>query len=78
MCIRDSANTYTLKHNGKSLTLAPLPRLECHKAKPGKGSEKIPHKSGTREDYPTSKSKPQIALLMVKLNISEGVKPLTL
>jgi len=65
------ANTYTLKHNGKSLILAPLPSLKPHKAKPGKGSEKRPHKSETREECATGKSKPRIALLMVKSNTSE-------
>jgi len=51
------ANTYTLKHNGKILTLASLPPPKYHKAKPKKGSKKSPHKSETREECATSKSK---------------------
>ena len=69
------ANTYSLKHNGKSITLAPLP---LPKPKPGKGSKKSPHKSETSKECATSKRKPRNALLMVKPNISEGVKSLPL
>jgi len=36
------ANTYTFKHNGKGLTLDPLPPPDPHKVKLGKESEKIP------------------------------------
>jgi len=59
------ANTYLLKYNGKSLTLAPLPPSEPHKAKSGKGSEKIPQTSETWEECATRKNKARIALLMV-------------
>ena len=72
------ANTYSLKHNEKNITLAPLPPPEPHKAKSGKESEKIPRKSETREECATSKSKRRITLLMVNLNTSEGVEPLPL
>ena len=69
------ANTYSLKHNTKSLTLAPLPPPNPHKIKLGKVSEKSPYMSETQKYCTTSKSKPWIFLLMVKPNISEGVKP---
>jgi len=36
-------NTYSLNHNGKSLTLAPLLAPKPYKAKLGKGSEKSSH-----------------------------------
>jgi len=72
------ANTDSFKYNGKSHALAHLPPSEPHQAKSGKGSKKIPNKSETREECATSKSKPQIALLMVKPNTSEGVEYLTL
>jgi len=60
------AHTYSLKHNGKSLTLAPLSPLKSHKAKPGKGRKKSPYKSETQEECATIKSKLRFALLMVK------------
>jgi len=72
------ANAYSLKKNGKGLTFALLPLPKPHKAKPGKGSQKSPYRSETREACATRKSKPQIALLMVKPNIVEEVEPLSL
>ena len=72
------ANTYSLKHNGKSRTLAPLPTREPHKAKSSKGSKKIPHNSEGWEERTTSKSKPRITILMVNPNTSKGVEPLPL
>jgi len=72
------ANTYSLKHNAKSLTLAPLPPLEPLKAKLGKGSKKSPHKSETREECTTCKSKPRIGLITVMPNTSDGGEPLRL
>ena len=56
--------------------MAPLPPPGPHKAKPRKGSKKSPRKSETWEECATSKSKLQIALVMVKPNKSQGVKPL--
>ena len=58
--------------------MALLPPHEPHNAKPGKGSKKNLHKRETWEERATSKSKPQIALLMMKPNTSEGAKPLPL
>ena len=71
-------NTYTLKHDGKSLALAHLPLTEPYKAKARKGSEKSSHKSEIWEEYATSKSRPRITLPMVKPNTSEEVRPLPL
>ena len=56
--------------------MAPSPPPGPHKAKPRKGSEKSPRKSETWEECATSKSKLQIALVIVKPNKSQGVKPL--
>jgi len=75
---RGYANIYSLKHNGKSITLAPLSLPKPHTAKLGKGSKNWPYKSETREECATSKSKPQIALQMTKLNTSEEVEPFPL
>ena len=49
-----------------------------NKDKLGKESKKSPYKSETREECTTSKSKPRIALAMVKLSTSEAVESLPL
>ena len=66
-------NTYSLKDNGYSLTLTPLVPPKPLAIKLMKGREKSLHKSETRDESFTSKSKPRIALLMVKPNTSEVV-----
>jgi len=73
-----NANIYLLKQNGKSLTSAPLPPTHTHKIKLGKGSKSTLCMRKTRVKCTTSESKPQIALLIVKPNINECAKPLSL
>jgi len=58
--------------------MTPFHLLKPHKIKLGKGSEKNLHKSEIQDECATSKSKPQITLLMVKPNRSEEVNPLCL
>ena len=69
------ANTYSLKHNGCSLTLTPLPPPKPPIIKLNKGREKNLHKSKILDESAASKRKPQIALLMVKPNTSEVLNP---
>jgi len=69
-------NSYSLNHNGCSLTLTPLLLPKPHKIRSRKGSEKNIYKSETQDECATSKSKPQIALLVVKPIISDEVNPL--
>ena len=52
------ANTYSLNHNVKNPTSAPLPPPKPHKAKLRKKNKKTPHKNKTREECATTKSNP--------------------
>jgi len=60
------ANTYSPNHNRFSHTLTRLPPLKPLIIKPGKGREKRRYKIETQDESATSKSKPQISLLIVK------------
>jgi len=71
-------NTYALKLQGRSLTLAPLPPPKPLKIKPGKENKKSLYMSETWVERVISKSKPSYALLMVESNTSEVVNPYTL
>ena len=62
------------KHQAKALAFTSF--SPPHKYKLNEGCENNPHKSETREKCATSKSKPQIALLVLKPNTSERVEPL--
>ena len=59
-------NTYSLKHNKCSLTLTLIPPPKPLIIESRKEREKSLHKSKTRDESATIKSKSQIALLMVK------------
>jgi len=68
------ANTYAFKYIRHNLTLTSLHPPKLHKSESGKGSEKSLFMSETRVERAISKSKLLLALLMVELNTSEGVK----
>jgi len=61
---------------GRNLTLKALRLLKLLKFKPRKGSEKSLFMSEVQVEIAISKSKPLFALLMIKSNTSEGVKPM--
>ena len=69
-------NTYSLMHNRCNLTLAILPAPKPLIIKLGTQRKKVLYKSETKDECGTSKSKPQIVLLMDTPNISEKVNPL--